>query len=154
MEKKLEQLEPELKNINKNKPRTLVEDLAFGLEKEKTILPIITKYFNDEINFIQYKYSTYDFQGKKYKYELKSRTNKYSDFNETLLPESKIRYKNNNHIKFLFYFTDGLYYIRYSKKKFDKYKLASFCRNKRADYNDKPALYYYIPITDLKKIDF
>lgn len=154
MEKSFEQLELEFENIGKNKLRTLAEDLAFGLEKEKIILPIITKYFNDEINFIQYKYSTYDFQGKKYKYELKSRNNKHADFDETLIPESKIKNKSNKYIKFLFCFTDGLYYIKYNEKKFNKYKLALFCRNKRADYNDKPALYYYIPITDLKKIDF
>jgi len=154
MEKSFEELELEFENISKNKPRTLAEDLAFGKEKEEIIIPIIREYFDDDISFIQYKYSTYDFQGRKYKYELKSRTNKYADFFETLIPESKIKNRTNKYIKFLFCFTDGLYYIRYSEKKFNKYKLDLFCRNKRKDYNDKPAMYYYIPISDLKKIDF
>jgi hypothetical protein len=135
-----------------NKPRTYVEDLAFGLQKEKAILPIISKYFNDDIKFVEYRYSSYDFEGKKYRYELKSRTNKHADFSETLIPQSKII--NKSKLKILFLFTDGLYYIRYSPKKFKNYKLDLFCRHKRADRNDKPALYYFIPITDLKKIDF
>ena len=154
MEKTFEELEKEFENIGKNKPRTLIEDLAFGKEKEKIVLPIIKKYFDDDIKFIQYKYSTYDFQGKKYKYELKSRTNKYSDFNETLISEYKIKSRKNNYIKFLFCFTDGLYYIDYDVKKFNSYKLELFCRNERQDYKDKPSLYYFIPISDLTKINF
>ena len=137
-----------------NKIRTLSKDLEFGKLKEKEILPIIKNYFNDDIKFIEYKYSIYDYQGAKYKYELKSRTNKYLDFDTTLIPESKIKYRKNDFIKFLFCFTDGLYYIRFNEKKFKKYKLENFCRNKREDYNDIPKLYYYIPIEDLIKIDF
>lgn len=133
--------------------RTRKEDLAFGLQKEKTVLPIISSFFNDDIKLVKNRYSSYDFEGEKYTYELKSRTNKYDAFNETLIPQSKILNKSEKPIRFLFLFTDGLYYIRYSPKKFKKYKLDVFCRNKRADYNDKPALYYYIPIIDLKKID-
>lgn len=157
MEKSLEQLELEFENIGKNTPvkqRTLAEDLAFGLGKEKLVLPIITKFFKDDIKFTQYKFSTFDFQGKKYKYELKSRTNNYAEFKETLLPESKIINNKGKPIKYLFCFMDGLYYIKYNEKKFSKYEKNLFCRNKRDDYNDKPALYYYIPITDLKKINF
>jgi hypothetical protein len=140
-------------NIKFNK-RTLVDDLQFGKSKEIEILPIIINYFNDDIKFVEYKYSIYDYQGVKYKYELKSRTNKYLDFETTLIPESKIKYRKNNFIKFLFYFTDGLYYIKFNETKFKKYKLENFCRNKRDDYNDVPKLYYYIPVKDLIKIDF
>lgn len=134
--------------------RTRKEDLAFGLEKEKTVLPIISKYFNDDIKLVINRFSTYDFEGTKYTYELKSRTNKYDAFNETLIPQSKVINNTTKPIKFLFLFTDGLYYIKYSRKKFKNYKLDVFCRFKRSDYNDQPALYYYIPISDLKKIDF
>ena len=147
-------MENEFENIGKNNIRTLKEDYEFGKFNETKLLPIINKHFNDDFNFIDYKYSYYDYQGSKYKYELKSRTNKYLDYETTLIPESKIKYRKNNYIKFLFYFTDGLYYIRYSEKKFKKYKLENFCRNKREDYNDKPKPYYYIPVKDLKKIDF
>lgn len=133
--------------------RTLKNDLHFGKKCEQKILPVITKFFNDEIEMSKNQYSTYDFIGKKYIYELKSRTNKYLDFDTTLIPEKKILNRKNDNIIFLFYFTDGLYYIKFDKKKFNIYKKDLFCRNARIDYNDMPSLYYYIPVTDLKKID-
>jgi hypothetical protein len=133
--------------------RTRKEDLAFGLQKEKTVLPIISAFFNDNIKLVNNRYSSYDFEGDRCIYELKSRTNVFKSFNETLIPYNKIFNKSEKPIKFLFLFIDGLYYIKYSPKKFKDYKLDVFCRNKRADYHDRPALYYYIPIIDLKKID-
>ena len=73
-------MENEFENIVKNNIRTLKEDYEFGKFNETKLLPIINKHFNDDINFIDYKYSYYDYQGSKYKYELKSRTNKYLDY--------------------------------------------------------------------------
>lgn len=134
--------------------RTRKDDLTFGLEKEKIVLPIISKYFNDNIKMVVDRFSTYDFEGDKYIYELKSRTNRFNAFNETLIPYNKIINNTTKPIKFLFLFTDGLYYIKYNQKKFKNYKIDVFCRFKRSDYNDQPALYFYIPISDLRKIDF
>ena len=136
---------------NTEQPRTLKADLEFGKGKEIEILPIIRDYFKDDINFVKYEYSTYDFRGKQYKYELKSRTTKYEDYDTTLLPESKIKY--NKYIYFLFNFTDGLYYIKYEPNIFSTFKVEKFCRNKRSDYNDTPKNYIYIPITSLIKIN-
>jgi len=138
-------------NFYSNKARTIKEDYEFGKEKEKEILETISEYFNDDITFVDYKYSTYDYKGKKSKYELKSRTNKYKAFPTTLIPSSKVKYDTNIH--FLFYFTDGLYFIKYNKTLFDTFELKEFVRNKRTDYNDKPQLYYFIPIEHLIKIN-
>lgn len=134
-----------------NKNRSIKEDYEFGKEKEIEIFETIKKYFNDDITFIQYKYSTYDYKGTKSKYELKSRTNKYKAFPTTLIPEYKIKYNTNIH--FLFYFTDGLYFIKYDKQLFDTFELKEFVRNKRIDYDDKPQLYFFIPIKYLVKIN-
>ena len=42
------------------------QDLKFGLEQEKIVLPILEKYFNDKIQHTKDKYSKYDFQGEKF----------------------------------------------------------------------------------------
>lgn len=132
--------------------RTYKEDYEFGKSIENEILPIISKYFSDNIKYIQFRYSTYDFKGKNTKYELKSRTNCKDAFSETLLPNSKLKYCDKQKTIFLFKFTDGLYYIEYKKELFDTFTKDVFCRHQRSDYYDKPQLYVYIPVAKLIKI--
>lgn len=131
--------------------RNFIEDYEFGKKNENDILPIIKEFFDDDIKLIKYAYSTYDYMGKKAKYELKSRTNKLNDYPTTLIPRSKVMFINGKLI-FLFKFTDGLYYIEYDKKEFDKFECKIFVRNKRSDYNDSPQFYYFIPNDKLKLI--
>lgn len=126
------------------------KDYSFGKEKEDEILKILKIKFNDKIIPSDNKFERYDFKDDSYYYELKSRNNKYLDYPTTIIEKGKIISDN---IIFLFNFTDGLYYIRYSKSKFDKFECKEFVRHKRYDYNDKPKLYYFIPINKLKKID-
>ena len=95
------------------------------------------------------KYYYQHFYIRYYKLYLLIRNNKYSDYPTTLIEKAKIIAHN---IVFLFNFIDGLYYIRYSEKKFSKFECKEFCRHKRYDYNDKPRPYYFIPIDKLKKI--
>lgn len=128
-------------------------DYSFGKNKEIETLDKINNFFNDNIKLITNTKSKYDYEGEKYIYELKARNNCYSKFPTTLIPYSKSQQDTTKKIRFLFSFTDGLYYITYRKKQFETFELNTFCRNKRVDYNDKPALYYYIPIDKLKKID-
>ena len=127
------------------------KDYAFGKQKEIEILDTINAKFKDNIKLVKAAYSCYDFQGDKRIYELKSRNNVYKAFPTTLIPANKIIPKQK--IIFLFYFIDGLYYIRYRKELFNTFECKLFVRNKRIDYNDKPQFYYHIPIEHLKKID-
>ena len=135
----------------KNLMRTFEEDLKLGKESENEILPIMKEYFKDDMKFVKYAFSTYDFKGKINKYELKTRTNMYNTFPTTLIPESKIFYNKN--IVFLFKFIDGLYYIKYDKKLFDTFDLQPFKRNERADIVDIEKPYFFIPISNLTKIN-
>jgi hypothetical protein len=130
--------------------KSFKKDYLFGKEKEKEVLEIIKIKFENNIIQSTNNFERYDFKGDKYYYELKSRNNTYSAYPTTLIEKAKII---NDNIIFLFNFTDGLYYIRYSEKKFSKFECKEFVRHKRYDYNDKPRLYYYIPIEKLKKID-
>lgn len=128
-------------------------DLQFGLKNELVVLPIIIKFFDDEIEHtINEKFKSYDFQGLKNNYELKSRTNKHNAFNETLLGYNKKPTTDKSHI-FLFKFTDGLFYIKYDETIFENFEIKPFQRNKRIDYYDKKDLYYYIPYEKLTKIE-
>jgi hypothetical protein len=128
---------------------SFAKDYVFGKEKEIEILEKLKIKFNDNIVQIEDRYSKFDFKGDKYYYELKSRNNTYNKFPSTIIPKSKIVCDN---IIFLFNFTDGLYYIRYSAKKFSAFECRPFKRIQRTDYNDIEQLYYFIPIEKLKKI--
>jgi hypothetical protein len=129
------------------------KDYSFGKSKECEIIDKINILFNDNIKIVSNPKSRYDFEGDKYIYELKSRNNKYLTYPTTLIPFNKLNHKSSKRLRFLFLFTDGLYYITYRKRIFDTFELKEFCRRKRIDFNDKPELYYYIPIESLKKLD-
>jgi hypothetical protein len=124
-------------------------DYSYGLKKEDELLPIIKSFFQRDILKSTNKFERFDYSDEKYKYELKSRQNDYNKYPTTLIPASKIC----KGIIFLFNFTDGLYYIKYRKSKFNTFEKKMFVRNKRYDYNDKQQEYYYIPIDKLKKIN-
>ena len=130
--------------------RSIVADRAFGRAQETLLLPRIRAHFDDAIEAEGGAFTRNDFSGEKYKYELKSRTSTYAAYPTTLLPEDKVFQENQI---FLFNFTDGLYYITYNKEKFDTFEKKIFQRRRRADYYDAPKMYYYIPITELTKID-
>jgi hypothetical protein len=134
------------------------KDYNFGKECENKVLEMLNKYFktgsgnpsDGEIRASTNIYSSFDFYGDKYIYELKSRNNSYNDYPTTLIP----KYKCKDNLILLFYFTDGLYYIEYKSELFNKFELKMFKRNDRVDKIEKPVEYYYIPITNLTKIDF
>ena len=125
------------------------QDYFFGLKKEDELLPIIRTFFNRDIQKSTNKFERFDFIDEKYKYELKSRNNNYDKYPTTLIPADKVCKR----IIFLFNFTDGLYYIKYRKSKFNTFERKMFVRNKRNDFNDLQKEYYYIPIDKLKKIN-
>jgi hypothetical protein len=123
-------------------------DEKFGFEKEEQILDIINIKFNDNIKKCN-RYNKYDFEGLKYKYELKSRRNNYNSYPTTMIPEDKI--KENMKIIFLFSFIDGLYYIKYRPKIFNTFETRNFRRTDRGSF-DIEKKYIYIPIEKLKLI--
>lgn len=124
------------------------QELAQGLKIQEIVLPIIQSYFNKDIKPTEGRYNKYDYLDNNYNYELKSRTNEYNKYPTTLIGLDKI---DNNTI-YLFYFTDGLYYIKYNKELFDTFEIKDFVRNPRYGKIDKLKKYIYIPIDKLQEI--
>jgi len=129
---------------------TFKRDYKNGMNGEIEVLPLIREFFKRDIKATTYKFDTYDFYDEEYKYELKTRTNKYSQYSTTLISTNKIT--DNTKMIFLFNFTDGLYYIEYEKTLFDTFERKLFVRNPRSDYIDKLREHLFIPITHLIKI--
>jgi len=128
--------------------KSFTQELKQGLQIQEIVLPIIQSYFNRDIKPTKGKYDRYDYLDNDYNYELKSRTNEYNKYPTTLIGLDKI---DNNTI-YLFYFTDGLYFIEYNKELFDTFEIKDFVRNPRYGKIDKPKKYIYIPIDKLQKI--
>lgn len=127
-------------------------DYASGLNQEAQILPLIkTKKKYNNLKKAQYKYSSYDFFNDKFEIELKSRNVKHDTYKDTIIACDKVERETDKKIVLFFKFTDGLFYIRYRKSKFDKFIKEPFVRNKRNDFNDKKKEYYHIPISKLKE---
>jgi len=138
-----------LHNRYKEMSRSFKQDYAFGKSKEVEVLSSVRKHFADDVDSSVDNFSIYDFKGKTFHYELKSRTNALMDYPTTLLPCDKVF---TDRQIFLFNFTDGLYYVEYSKALFDTFEKKPFVRNKRTDYVDKLKMYYYIPVSVLLPI--
>jgi hypothetical protein len=126
---------------------TFQNDYSYGIDKENSILATLNNFFKRDISKSKDVYSNYDFSDTKYKYELKSRRNKYNAYPTTLIP--KLKCKPNTIL--LFNFTDGLYYIKYNTEKFEKFdkKYFKVDRDDKIDVNKE---YYYVPINQLKLI--
>lgn len=129
---------------------TFENDYKFGIEKENEIFDQIRSYFKRNIKKANKRYSKYDFYDSSYKYELKSRTNNYRDFDTTIIAVDKIQ--PNTKTILLINFVDGLYYIEYNKTLFDIFEQKYFQRKSRPDKYDVNKLYFYIPISELKPI--
>lgn len=132
----------------------LQRDINLGLSNEQQVLEKInnTPYFGENIIRIEDKYSKYDYENELCIFELKSRNCKYDAYPTTMIAQDKILNTDKIQI-FLFNFTDGLYYIKYSPKKFLKFEVKEFQRFDRFKYvNDIKKNYIYIPIIKLKKI--
>jgi len=136
--------------LSYSRMKTYKQEYEAGKKSEDEVLPIIIKYFNRDIKASVGRYTRYDFEDSEYKYELKTRTNRYSQFPTTLLPLGKLTGDKNI---FLFRFTDGLYFVEYSKELFDTFEVNDYVRNSRSDYTDHVAKHIFIPIQHLTKIN-
>lgn len=101
------------------------EDLNFGKNKEDEIFDVVKHHFNLPLLKKRSVYSIIDFSDNNNYLELKSRRCKYEDYDTSIIGHNKIIYadKLNKNVYFLFYFTDGLYYIKYNKKLFDQFEI-------------------------------
>lgn len=130
--------------------RTFQQDYSFGIQQEDAILPLVSKYFNDDIIKSPSKTSRYDYKGTKYFYEVKSRKNNYDAFPTTIIGANKVF--TDNQI-FIFNFLDGIYYIQYDEKSFETFEKKPFVRKARCGFVDKEQMYYFIPCDRLVKLD-
>jgi len=124
-------------------------DYAWGKEQETLVFNILKPIVGPSLEHIEQFNSPYDFRDSKYWYEVKARRCSYRQYPTTLLPYNKCISGDSI---FIFVFTDGIYFIRYDMELFNTFDVAPFSRGKRADFNDKPQLYYYIPISKLLPI--
>ena len=94
---------------------TFKNDYATGLKSENEMMPILINYFNRDIKKTFNKYCKYDFEDNEYKYELKTRNNKYSTYPTTIVGCDKI---TNNKIIFCTYIALALHIVhRYVEEK-------------------------------------
>ena len=127
-------------------------DLLFGLPKESPIIRTLSEYFQEEIEKSAYQYCPYDASSKTTKYEIKSRRNKYLQYPTTIIPVDKTERIKGDRLVFVFNFTDGLYYIEYSKEAFAKYEIKDIEAVRKGGVRTwKP--HYHINIKDLKQIN-
>ena len=96
------------------------------LEEEKT-LPIIIEYFKRNIKQTVKKLDRYDFECDNYKYELKTRTNKFNDYPTTMIGKDKL---DANAILLFKFSDDILAYIEYDEEKFKTYETKLFTKYK------------------------
>lgn len=126
--------------------------MASVLEIE--IKAVLEKYFKIKLWHTDY-YDLYDYvnKNKDIFFELKGRNNTYNKYPTTMIGYNKvlecIKNKNNAYY-FVFKFTDGIYYCKYSKKLLKKCDIrkGGRCDRGKAEYKK----YVFIPIELLKKI--
>jgi len=122
----------------------IVKRCEFGKKSEMEVLPIIKKFFKDELIEPTTKhFDKWDYISKLKNYELKTRTANYKDYPTTMIGLDKCLINSI----LLFKFVDGLYYIEYNEEQFKKYEVKKFTK-----YQQKKD-YIYIDINDLLLIE-
>ena len=117
---------------------------AIGKKNESEILPKLITYFARDIQPTINKFDKFDYKCELYNYDLKSRTNCLKQYPTTMISSNKL--ETNSVL--LFQFTDCLAYIDYNKDKFANYETRLFTKY------DEPTSHTYIPIKDLKIIEY
>lgn len=125
-------------------------DLKFGFDNEKTVLPIIKKFFKDDnIKMYVDKFEVIDFKSDNLICELKSRRINHDQYDTCLFGFNKYEeFKNNNIDSYICYkYIDGLFYIKYDENKFNTYenKIQNVWRDGRCE----KSRVLLIPIKDL-----
>lgn len=95
------------------------KDLDYGLIKQEEIKKYIENYFNIKLKNPKSNFSRYDYKGKGYRFEIKSRKINSDLYPSTLLCKSKIEYykKIKNKDKsfiIIFNYLDKIKYIKFN----------------------------------------
>ena len=133
--------------------RTIESDLAFGKKSENDVISKLSCF--GEVIPMDDPYAPFDFRTKNKStfIELKTRTNSKDKYPTTMVGQSKVeiakQYPKKKFI-FCFQYTDGLYYIPYSKELFDTFEVSQGGRADRGRVESNT--YCYIPVDKLQKI--
>ena len=128
-----------------------LKDYTFGLQKQEALLPLLEGHFKDNLLPTLGRFAPYDYEGDTASYELKSRTNTYTAYPTTCIGQDKINPTHTKKQVYIFNYTDGTYFIEYSKELFETFEVKPF-RRWRDDWKDKEKPYVYIPIDKLTRI--
>lgn len=138
---------------------------SFGTRSEREILPTIREYFGKDIKKSADKMAKHDFYDTNGGlYELRTRKFSCNKYPTTVVACDKYYCMTEENSKgrdlyFLFRFTDGLYYIKFTLQGFEEYKIDNnYCRNTPRQYGkgvkyDRPRPHVFIPIEHLTKIN-
>lgn len=132
--------------------RTLQGDLTFGKSSENEVYELI-KQLDPEVSPTLDAYNLFDYESSNSCIELKSRTFEMMKYPTTIVGTNKIKYAEDNPDKdfyFCFKFTDGVYYSKYNKTVYSKFKKAKVSRNDRGKTETMEVL--HIPIGALARI--
>lgn len=108
-------------------PYDLVNDLKNGHKNEKVVLTFLNKnvYPTDRFKLYKDQFKRVDFRNKEIVGELKSRSCKYKEYQETFFGYNKLEFLiqsgDTRLWQFYFLFMDGLYVWNYNK---DQYRVA------------------------------
>jgi len=135
--------------MKENRLKQIQKDLAYGLEMEEVVCPILEKYFADNLTKTS-QYHTSDWVGEEgVFYELKSRQTITEDtYATTIFPCYKCKIGENNPLILVFHFSSNnhTYYIKYDKEIFSNYTTQFVEASRKSDIAIK---HYEIPIADL-----
>jgi len=124
-----------------------------GTDNELFLLSFLKQKIDKNLLMTNSKYAIIDYISNDTLVELKSRTNAYLKYPDTMVGANKIKYMLNDKVRksyCVFSFTDGIYYIEITKGNVDKFRKSLGGRRDRG--RDETSTYYYIPIemlTDL-----
>jgi hypothetical protein len=132
--------------------RSFKDDYKVGISVESELKPVLETKFGKLIK--TGRYDKLDYEGEECFVEVKSRTNRYTQYPTTMIQKSKFDYarKQTKPVYFVFAFTDGIYYIQYNSEVFDAFETGMFQRPGRIDKTDMRQMYVYIPITSLTRV--
>ena len=131
-------------------------DYNFGIKEEEKLKPKLEEFFKVDLKKSIGKYNLFDFIGKDFYIELKSRKNKKTQYPTTIVGCNKIKradelVKKGQRVIFIFNFTDSLDFWEYKGYSSIKdYNTRIITRNDRPGH--KGSDYLEIPIIDLLNI--
>jgi hypothetical protein len=130
---------------------SLAKDLQFGLSNESKVIEILSKHFGETIQKTEYKYCPYDALSETCKYEIKTRRNRYETYPTTIVPQQKVETIEGS-VRYVFCFTNGIYYIDYDEDLFSTFKVTTFTYY-RLGTKPNPVPHIEIPIDRLTRIE-